>query len=190
LYPLPLLSYTAGSIELPQGVSVTTPTAIIDKNGKHTTVHRNNDVADSATPSRVSELAPSIQTVQEPFVEFDTDPLELEAFTSGDCWLLAATAEGEFGWEAVAVMVPEGIDEGAPWMHMVNRLPDGRLIDIEGIHTEKGLLSRWGGDHLEPAKPFLSELSGVEPEFDIEPLEVAYGLHETAEKHTDIEPLY
>lgn len=49
------------------------------------------------------------------------------------------------------------------WAHFINKLPDGRYIDVEGIWTEKDLLKRWDIDELgsgwKPNSIHLAELT-------------------------------
>jgi hypothetical protein len=65
----------------------------------------------------------------------------IEAFTCGDCWMLAKAIHDITGWTLV-FYVPE-IDEPWMWEHVAVRMPDGLILDIEGTHTEDFFISRW-----------------------------------------------
>jgi len=73
-------------------------------------------------------------------------------YTGGNCALLALMIHDEVP-ETELVLVLRGSapavgpwDE-AHWCHMLVRLPDGRLLDIEGIQDEGELLERWASFH-------------------------------------------
>lgn len=66
-----------------------------------------------------------------------------EAFTCGDCWHLARTMHLLAGYPVVTfnhfVYGPD------LWAHAANLLPDGRIVDIEGIWSEKDWRKKWSG---------------------------------------------
>lgn len=65
----------------------------------------------------------------------------IEAFTFGDCWHLARTLTTLTGYPVVAF---HHFDFGKDlWAHAANRLPDGRIVDIEGIWSEKDWIEQW-----------------------------------------------
>ncbi len=76
---------------------------------------------------------------------------ERHAFTQGDCGHLAKHLEKQL---ALPLYYLGDAQEGsvAPsdrrWSHFVNRLPDGRFIDVEGVWTEAELLKRWQVDEV------------------------------------------
>lgn len=77
-------------------------------------------------------------------------PFERNAFTMGDCSHFAKALHKKglpifYLGEAKSLSLPVS-QRG--FAHFVNRLPDGRFIDVEGIWTEKDLLERWGVDSL------------------------------------------
>ena len=75
----------------------------------------------------------------------DIKPLDfpaevVSAFTDGDCWELARTVGLEFGFPVVTANDSDG---KSIWYHAGNRLPDGTIVDIEGIWSEATWLSIW-----------------------------------------------
>lgn len=78
-------------------------------------------------------------------IRYRTDPMEVEAFTSGDCWRLALTLRELYGFP-VAFLGEHSADKsvwGMDWYHAFVALPDGRYLDIEGISTAEELLEKW-----------------------------------------------
>jgi hypothetical protein len=57
-------------------------------------------------------------------------------FTRGACWILAEEISHVTGWEIREF-------EGDVRAHAFVRIPDGRYMDIEGIHTGREMLDRW-----------------------------------------------
>lgn len=76
---------------------------------------------------------------------------EIEAFTEGDCWLLAEALWMATGtWTLVAISaceenpVDEVLSSGIDWVHLAVRTPDGLIVDIEGVHTDlEAYFQRW-----------------------------------------------
>lgn len=69
-------------------------------------------------------------------------PLEVqEAYTLGDCWLLAETIHKMTGHPIVTTQWEEL--EESNWSHAGNRLPDGQILDIIGIWSEEEWLEHW-----------------------------------------------
>lgn len=76
---------------------------------------------------------------------------EKHAFTKADCAHLAKTLYKSANLPIYYLgdkVSKEGLVEDRNWSHFVNKLPDGRYIDVEGIWTEKELLKRWQVDEL------------------------------------------
>lgn len=63
---------------------------------------------------------------------------DVERFTEGDCWVLAGKIHKLVGWPIKV----------AELGHVVNELPDGRIVDVEGIHERKTFIKEWG--NIEP----------------------------------------
>jgi hypothetical protein len=61
---------------------------------------------------------------------------DIENFTKGWCYLLAGVIEQDCGYPRVAFW-----DGFRPAGHMFNILPDGRFIDITGIHTRAEMMA-------------------------------------------------
>jgi len=59
-----------------------------------------------------------------------------EAFTQGDCGLLAEELHRRTGYPVVAVGTRGGGLDGTTWEHIAVRAPDGRLLDVTGIQPE------------------------------------------------------
>lgn len=76
---------------------------------------------------------------------------EKHAFTKADCPHLAKAFNKKFGLPICYLgdrQSSDGEIDDREWSHFVNRLPDGRYIDAEGIWTEKDLLKHWQIDEL------------------------------------------
>lgn len=59
----------------------------------------------------------------------------------GDCWHLAETIAVRSEYPVVTFQRIEG--NVSLWSHAGNRLPDGRIVDIEGIFEEEEWLLNW-----------------------------------------------
>lgn len=84
-------------------------------------------------------------------ITFNFSPDVVEAFTFGDCWVLAQAIERATGYPLVSATYGKDF-----WIHVGNRLPSGLILDIEGTHAETGWLECWreilgddGGDDVE-----------------------------------------
>lgn len=70
-------------------------------------------------------------------------------FTAGACGAIALALHDRFGWPLIAITeadnVHEGIAGGGSSVHYMVRVPDGRLLDILGLHTDEEALEEWGG---------------------------------------------
>lgn len=78
-------------------------------------------------------------------------PAAVEAFTRGACAGLAIALHDHTGWPLIEV----GHCDGLP-LHFMVRHPDGRLIDIEGAHTDTDVYSEWEYD-ADDFNPTLTE---------------------------------
>lgn len=74
--------------------------------------------------------------------KFDFSPEAVEAFTEGDCWLLAIKLNALTGLGIITASASDACDDS--WYHAANLLPDGTVIDIAGIWSAKEWLSHWG----------------------------------------------
>jgi len=70
-----------------------------------------------------------------------------EAFTDGDCWVLAWEGANMYDLPIVTVSGNESF-----WLHAANLLPDGRILDIEGIWEQQDWLARWHATVTEQTK--------------------------------------
>jgi len=92
-------------------------------------------------------------------VAFGYSISERKAFTEGDCWELARQIHLTSGYTIVTVGAHEDVSD---WYHAGNRLPDGRIVDIEGIWQETAWNTYW------TASMFLSEPLACN-EWELEP---------------------
>lgn len=72
---------------------------------------------------------------------FEFDGGVVDAYTAGDCWVLARTYQRMFG-NAVAVMV-SGDPAKHFWFHFGILMEDGRIADINGIWEREALIASW-----------------------------------------------
>lgn len=76
-----------------------------------------------------------------PDIAFGYASNEVKAFTDGDCWELARQIHLVSGYTLVTLGSEE---EASDWYHAAVRLPDGRIVDIEGVWEEMAWLASWG----------------------------------------------
>lgn len=74
-----------------------------------------------------------------PSIAFSFDSEVVDDYTCGDCWLLAAAVKDVTGLPFVAYF--DKAD--GQWNHVANRLPDGRIVDIEGVWTPEAWAEKW-----------------------------------------------
>jgi len=67
----------------------------------------------------------------------------IHAFTAGDCGYLALALNQLTGWSVVTITPVE--DENY-WPHAAVQMPDGNIIDIEGIWTPDHFEAWWYSD--------------------------------------------
>lgn len=75
-----------------------------------------------------------------PMEPFNYSAEVVEAFTEADCWELARLVEEASRY---GIVTASSSKSHRNWYHAGNRLPDGRILDIEGIWEEKVWLSEW-----------------------------------------------
>ena len=127
------------------------PVPIVDRNGKSTTVWKNNEVPTNQNSRSITLVPPKSSTpTGEPIQRFPFFSKEIRAFTEGDCWRLAHALHELTGWEIVALSDADeyevdanDLPEDSYWSHMVVRHPKGYLVDIEGIYSEEDILHKW-----------------------------------------------
>lgn len=111
--------------------------------------------------------------------------IEQEAFTYGDCWLLARALHNITGWQMVAVGNTGGKASGVlrDWAHMAVRTPQGTILDITGTHDDKDILDVWSEQFS-----FMSAEQGVMEVFDVAP-EDWFGLtEEQIQMYPEVDP--
>lgn len=76
--------------------------------------------------------------------------LDNKRFTCGDCHYLARAIHKRTGWQIGAFSWPvvENSDRytwnpGGPDYHAFAIMPDGRVLDVEGVKTQEELKERW-----------------------------------------------
>lgn len=91
--------------------------------------------------------------------EWPFDEYEMDTYTSGECYRLARALEQLGVGELTAVTT---VDKPSGWNHMVVKLPDGRCLDIVGIHTAAELKENWadGNGHLAPIHDYEEQIRG------------------------------
>lgn len=75
-------------------------------------------------------------------IKFPEDILEqkvVTAYTRGDCWVLA----GELLRRGYPLAIAVFSIRQEFWAHAANRLPDGRVLDVEGVWDETEWITRW-----------------------------------------------
>lgn len=83
-------------------------------------------------------------------IDFEPKEWIRELFTSSDCWLLALNVHEKTGFPIVLCSLDEDVpEEDMAWVHVGVGLPDGRIMDIEGIFTIDEWMENWGGHFLE-----------------------------------------
>lgn len=87
-----------------------------------------------------------------PDVFFQSPEIMREAFIYGDCWYLAQTMQAERGHPILTV---SGVEWG--WIHAGNLLPDGSVLDVEGIWDPKVWLSRWDATIAQENRSYYGE---------------------------------
>lgn len=78
---------------------------------------------------------------------YEADPITVEAFTAGDCWVLAREIHALTGWKIVTVgctAQSDYLETKRDWCHMANLTPEGHVIDINGIMDADLCLDEWG----------------------------------------------
>lgn len=78
-------------------------------------------------------------------VAFDYPTDIVRAFTCGDCWLLAL-ALNKLNKKLTLVTISQ--DKKGDWCHVAVELPNGFIVDIEGIWRDKEWLERWHGSYM------------------------------------------
>lgn len=68
-------------------------------------------------------------------------PAAIEAFTRGACAGLAIALHDATGWPIIEV----GHCDGLP-LHFMVRYPDGRLLDVRGLHSGSDVRDEWEYD--------------------------------------------
>jgi hypothetical protein len=126
--------------------------SIIDKNGKRTTVYINPHKEAKSLPPEPPSPSTAVEPRHQPIHSFSFSDEEVVAFTESDCFLLAEHIQAATGWERVAIGTEWGEDgkldlpADYDWVHMVNRMPDGKLVDITGIYDKETLMDKWLSD--------------------------------------------
>lgn len=70
---------------------------------------------------------------------FDFSDMVREVFTEGDCWVLARAIESLTHCPIITINYTEN-DE---WFHVANVLPNGLIVDIDGVFEQEEWLENW-----------------------------------------------
>lgn len=144
------------------------PTTIVDRNGLITTRNKRPEHLTNGRDQLPS--TPPITAISN--IYFDLDQYLVEAYTSGDCWMLAHQIHDITGWDVVALGEPDDTQNNPAkldWYHMANLLPDGRVLDINGIHNQHDVMREWIGESETAVITTLNDKSHLddrEPLFD------------------------
>ncbi len=68
-------------------------------------------------------------------------------FTCGDCHILAKRIAKVTGWD-LCTFVDE---EGDPFLHAFVRMPDGNILDVNGVQTEEAFRQHWQAPAEDPS---------------------------------------
>lgn len=92
------------------------------------------------TVHHVNDRIVIMETLTKPatILSFAFPDTVVEAFTKGDCWVLAKDIEAATGYPIAMATYGDGY-----WCHAGNVLPNGLIVDIEGTRTEKEWVARW-----------------------------------------------
>lgn len=77
-------------------------------------------------------------------IGFGFDSKAVAIYTKGDCCTLAYALNVKYNLPVVVLHKYDYCPED--WCHMANLLPDGRIVDIEGIQDEVEFCQRWDCD--------------------------------------------
>lgn len=108
-------------------------------------------VSETRVPSRdsIAEMAYD-DHLRDDRLSGEIDNAARNIFSMGGCHILAVAIHDETGWPIVGVTDPDNVfgDRlgGGSCVHYCVKAPDGKLIDIDGAHTEEDLRDRFYGD--------------------------------------------
>ena len=109
-------------------------------------------------------------------------PRVIEAFTEGDCWLLALGLARRTCWPMVFINDWSGVEEDE-WCHVLVKHPDGEWIDIHGKNHPYDVKSHWRSfnftevavkDSVEWVKDQTPQYKDIKPKRYIDELERLY----------------
>jgi hypothetical protein len=87
-------------------------------------------------------------------------------YSHGNCALLALMLHATAPGSQLVLVVRESAGEGpfadSDWVHLLVRVPDGRLVDVQGARDEKQLLASWSSFHSVREPVRLHEISLAE----------------------------
>lgn len=124
--------------------------------------------------------------------KFTTTTDFISLFTESDCWALALTLHDRTGMPIV--LASDGSDaeeKDMGWTHVGILLPDGSVLDIEGIHDPDAWMDTWGAyffpEEVEESDPCMTIISrqglqesvqsnGIEQNSDDEDIDMAIEL--------------
>lgn len=100
---------------------------------------------------------------------------DVEIFTKGNCWMLAAKLHDLSGWPVLFAGCLGGTDEDFYWTHVAVLHPSGMVLDVMGLTSINDMLLRWHADLLrQPTSEVVRAMfEECEPLWDIPEEEVA-----------------
>jgi hypothetical protein len=72
---------------------------------------------------------------------------DIERFTEGDCHIMAWAIHKETGWPIYTFW-----DGDEHWMHAFVKMPNGKIIDVEGVTTLRTFKKKWSKYGNDPIK--------------------------------------
>jgi hypothetical protein len=107
-------------------------------------------------------------TVQDYRIDHSTvTDAEKATYANGECGRLARALAEITGWEVCLVGFYTDDAGSETYVHVVVRMPDGRYLDVEGVHDAQALFDRWDNELSAWAEDFAAE--EIEVEYDIFP---------------------
>lgn len=77
------------------------------------------------------------------------NPDEKFYFTNGDCWELARSIAELYGYP---VITATSLEDDRYWWHAANLLPNGTILDIDGIWSAERWIHAWN-DRIHAGEP-------------------------------------
>lgn len=116
-------------------------------------------------------------------IDFQFNGPTVEAFTCGDCWLLALHLWQDYGYEPIGFFFDKGGLKKGYWCHIAVLTEEGQVLDITGIHDISEMEKEWGpsgtGERVR-SMLLIEDSQAIFPDWDAE--EHAFMVHNAAMK--------